>query len=100
MSPMAFASAYATEITRLRVREFNKLMVRGGTRLLKCEACGRLTDKGVIVDRDIVEEGASGQLEKTGYERWILCPECAQNVIDRVNCFTDELIQNIQHIVK
>ena len=100
MSPMAFSSAHTTEVTRLRVREFNKLMVRGGTRLLKCEACGRLTDKGAIVDRDIVEEGASGQLEKTGYERWILCPECAQNVINKVNNFTDELIINIRQLVK
>lgn len=100
MSSMADARAQTIEVTRLRVREFNKITVGGGTRLLKCEACGRLTDKGVIVDRDIVEEGASGQLEKTGYERWMLCPECAQNILDKVNVFADKLIEDIQKFKK
>jgi hypothetical protein len=71
--------------------------VGGGTRLVKCEACGQLTDKGTIIDRDIVEEGVSGKLEKTGYERWILCPDCSKDVLDKVNAFTDELINAIQN---
>jgi len=97
---MAFASAHTTEVTRLRIREFNKITVGSGVRLLKCEACGRLTDKGVIIDRDVVEEGASGQHEKTGYERWILCSECSKTIINKANCFADELIKNIQQLVK
>ncbi len=97
---MAFISARTVEITRLRVREFNKVTVGGGVRLLKCEACGRLTDTGAIVDRDIVEEGAQGQREKTGYERWVLCPECSKNIINKTNSFADEIIKNIQQIAK
>jgi DNA-directed RNA polymerase subunit RPC12/RpoP len=97
---MAFTGAHTVEVTRLRVREFNKIMVGGGTRLLKCEACGRLTDRGAIVDRDIVDEGVAGHLEKTGYERWILCPECSKNIINKANTFTDELIKNIQQLAK
>lgn len=96
MSPMAFAREYAREITRLRVREFNKITAGGGVRLLKCEACGRLTDKGAIIDRDLVEEGMAGQPGKTGYERWILCPECAHDILDNVNSFTDKLIEGIK----
>ncbi len=92
---MAIASAYTTEVTRLRVREFNKVIVGGGIRLLKCETCGRLTDHGVIIERDIVEEGASGQLEKTGYERWMLCLECAQPIMHKVNGFTEDIIGEI-----
>ncbi len=90
--------AQTNEVTRLRIREFNKVMVMGGVRLLKCEACGRLAEKGVIVDRDIVEAGVSGQLEKTGYERWILCPECSKDIINKTNGFADELIGEIQRL--
>jgi len=89
-----------SEVTRLRIREFNKLKMGDGVRLLKCEACGKLTDHGIIIDRDIVEEGASGQLEKTGYERWTLCPECSKDIINQTQAFTDKIIQDIGTILK
>jgi DNA-directed RNA polymerase subunit RPC12/RpoP len=89
-----------SEVTRLRIREFNKLKLGGGTRLLKCEACGGLTDHGVIVDRDIVEEGASGQLEKTGYIRWTLCPDCSGKILEKTNAFSEEILKDIQKIIK
>lgn len=89
-----------SEVTRLRIREFNKMKMGGGTRLLKCEACGKLTDHGIIVDRDIVEEGASGQLEKTGYERWTLCPECSGDILEKSSAFIEETMKNIQQLIK
>ncbi len=88
------------EITRLRIREFNKLKLGSGVRLLKCEACGKLTDHGIIVDRDVVEEGASGQLEKTGYERWTLCPECGEAIIKKANAVTEDILQDIGKLMK
>ncbi len=97
---MAFSSAHTAEVTRLRIRDFSKVTLGGGIRLLKCEACGRLTSKGTIIDRDIVEEGAPERLEKTGYERWILCPECASKISDRVNTFANQLIEDVQKIQK
>ncbi len=84
-----------SEVTRLRIREFNKIKAGSGIRLLKCEACGRLTDSGVIIDRDIVEEGASGHLEKTGYERWTLCPECSKDIIEKTESFTEDILKDI-----
>jgi len=72
-----------SEVTRLRIREFNRIKAGTGIRLLKCEGCGKLTGSGVIIDRDIVEEGASGRLEKVGYERWTLCPDCSKTLTDR-----------------
>jgi hypothetical protein len=89
-----------SEVTRLRIREFNKIKAGGGIRLLKCEACGKLTDSGLIIDRDIVEEGASGHLEKTGYERWTLCPECSKTVIDKTRAFTDNILEDIGKLLK
>jgi hypothetical protein len=89
-----------SEVTRLRIREFNKLKIGAGVRLLKCEACGKLTDHGIIIDRDIVEEGASGQLEKVGYERWTLCPDCARSIMDRTFEFTDEVLKDIAKTLK
>lgn len=88
------------EVTRLRIREFNKLKAGSGVRLLKCDACGSLTDHGIIVDRDIVEEGASGQLEKTGYERWTLCPECSKEIIDKTQGFTEDILIDIGKLIK
>ena len=88
------------EVTRLRIREFNQLKAGGGTRLFKCEACGKLTGHGLIVDRDIVEAGVSGQLEKTGYERWTLCPECASRIIERSELFIEETLREIQRLIK
>ena len=88
------------EVTRLRIREFNNLKLGGGTRLLKCEACGKLTGHGFIIDRDIVEEGASGQLEKTGYERWTLCPECSRKIIEQSSIFIDGTLEEIHRLVK
>ncbi len=67
---------------------------------MKCEACGRLADRGIIVDRDIVEEGVPGEIEKIGYERWVLCPECSRGILDKVNTFTDELINTIEGLKK
>ncbi len=87
------------EITRLRVREFNKLKMGSGVRLLKCEACGKLTDHGIIIDRDVVEEGASRQLEKTGYERWTLCPECAGDIIKKTSIVTEDILQDINKLI-
>ena len=95
---MDSARALANEVTRLRVREFNKVTVGGGVRLLKCEACGRLTDRGAIVDRDITEERTPGQVEKTGYERWVLCPECSNKILENVNAYADKLIEDIKKI--
>ncbi|WP_128860008.1 hypothetical protein [Methanocella paludicola] len=89
-----------SEVTRLRIREFNKIKVGEGVRLLKCEACGKLTDSGIIIDRDIVEEGASGYLEKTGYERWTLCPECSTAVIEKTRAFTDGILEDIGKLLK
>lgn len=84
------------EVTRLRIREFNRVKLGSGVKLMKCEVCGRLTDHGMIIDRDVVEKGASGQLEKTGYERWTLCPECAQNIIEKVDRFTEEILDEVE----
>jgi len=93
---MAFAREYAREITRLRVREFNKITAGGGVRLLKWDACGRLTVKRAIIVPDLVLVRLAGQPGKTGYERWILCPECAHDILDNVNSFTDKLIEGIK----
>lgn len=90
------AKLQISEVIRLCVREFNRITVGGGIRLLKCESCGKLTDKGVILDRDIVEEGASGQLEKVGHERWILCPECSRGFVEKANAFTEELLKGLE----
>lgn len=89
------AEMQTSEVTRLRIREFNKIKVGGGVRLLKCEACGRLTDHGIIVDRDVVEEGAGGQFEKIGYERWTLCPDCSRTIMARTVEFTEEILKDI-----
>jgi len=93
---MALPALEMSEAILLRVRVFNKLSLGSGVRLLKCESCGRLTDSGLVVDRDIIEPGTSGRLEKTGYERWILCPECGGKVLARVNDFSDALIEEIE----
>ncbi len=97
---LASKDLQTSEVTRLRIREFNRPKLGGGVRLLRCEACGKLTDHGIIIDRDIVEEGASGQLEKTGYERWTLCPECSQGIVDKAAAFTESLLQDIDKLVK
>lgn len=89
-----------SEVTRLRIREFNKIKAGGGIRLLKCEACGKLTDSGTIIDRDIVEEGASGHLEKTGYERWTLCPDCSKGIVEKANAFTENILHDIDKLIK
>ncbi len=89
-----------SEVTRLRVREFNKVKAGAGIRLLKCEACGKLTDSGIIVDRDIVEEGASGHPEKTGYERWTLCPGCSKTIIEKTRAFTEGILEDIDKLLK
>lgn len=86
------------EVTRLRIREFNRLKAGGGIRLLKCEACGRLSDRGIILDRDIVEEGASGQLEKTGIERWTLCSDCSRGIVERARAFAEEALADIREM--
>ena len=88
------------EVTRLRIREFNKMKAGGGTRLIKCEACGKLTGRGIIIDRDTVEEGASGRLEKTGYERWTLCPECAGKIMEQSSVFIEGTLEEIHRLVK
>jgi|SRR5271157_3359454 len=95
---MATPDLQTTEVIRLRIREFNKVRLGSGVRLVKCEACDRLTDHGIIIDHDIIEEGLSGQLEKTGYERWTLCPGCAQKIMDKVNTFTDDILKNIENL--
>lgn len=93
---MAFPALEMSEAILLRARIFNKLSLGSGVRLLKCESCGRLTDSGLVIDRDIVEPGPAGRLEKTGYERWILCPECAGKLIVKVNDFSDGLMKEIE----
>jgi hypothetical protein len=96
--PMASRELQTSEVTRLRVREFNRLHIGGGVRLLKCEVCGGLTDHGTIVDRDLVEECVSGRLEKTGYERWILCPACAGKVIDKIKVSISGILSDIEKL--
>jgi hypothetical protein len=89
-----------SEVTRLRIREFDKIKVGDGVRLLKCEACGKLTDTGLIIDRDIVEEGASGHLEKVGYERWTLCPDCSKTLTDKTRAFTENILEDIGKLLQ
>ncbi len=96
MFHMPHSDIQTPEVTRLRIREFNRVKFGSGVKLVKCEVCGRLTDHGMIIDRDVVEKGASDELEKMGYERWTLCPECAQNIIDKVNRFTDEILDEVE----
>lgn len=96
MFHMPLSDIRTPEVTRLRIREFNRVKLGSGVKLVKCEVCGHLTDHGTIIDWDILEKGESGQLEKTGYERWTLCPECAQNIIEKVNHFTDELLDELE----
>jgi hypothetical protein len=98
--PMASRELQTSEVTRLRVREFNRLHIGGGVRLLKCEACGRLTDHGTIIDRDVVETGVSGSLEKTGYERWTLCPECSGDIMVKVDAFMEDILEDAGKLVK
>jgi hypothetical protein len=90
------ARLHVSEVIRLCVREFNRITVGGGVRLLKCESCGKLTDRGIILDRDIVEETTPGQLEKVGHERWLLCPECSRGFVEKANAFTEELIKSLE----
>jgi DNA-directed RNA polymerase subunit RPC12/RpoP len=94
---MVLPALEMSEAILLRARAFNKLSLGSGVRLLKCESCGRLTDSGFVIDRDILEPGPSGRLEKTGYERWILCPECGGKIMARVNDFSDALIEDIEN---
>jgi len=93
---MAFPATQTSEAILLRVRIFNKLSLGSGVKLLKCESCGHMTDKGMVIDRDIVEQGPSGGTEKVGYERWILCPKCSEKLAIKVNDFSDELIKTIE----
>jgi uncharacterized radical SAM superfamily protein len=93
---MASPAVQISESILLRARLFNRLSLGSGVKLLKCESCGRLTEKGMIIDRDIVEQGTSGRMEKVGYERWILCPECSGKLAIKINDFSDELINEIE----
>lgn len=97
---MVFPDMKTTGLTLLSVKEFNKVKLGSGVRLFKCETCGRLTDSGMIIDRDIVEEGTSGEPEKNGYETWILCPECSQGVAFKVTKFADELFEDIEKLAE
>ena len=97
---MASPAVQMSESILLRARLFNGLSLGSGVKLLKCESCGRLTEKGMIIDRDIVEQGASGRLEKIGYERWILCPECSGKLAIKINDFSNEIINEIENSKK